>query len=41
MQDLLTIRDELCDRILQLLQLPLEERERSAIHFSAPWTVCP
>jgi hypothetical protein len=41
MPDLVTIRDELCDRILQSLQLPLEERERRAIHFSAPWTVCP
>jgi hypothetical protein len=40
-QDLFTIQDELCDRTLQLLQLSLEERERRAIHFSAPWTVCP
>jgi serine/threonine protein kinase/tetratricopeptide (TPR) repeat protein len=36
MQDLFTIQDELCDRILQSLQLPLEERERRASNRDVP-----
>ena len=36
MQDLFTIQDELCDRILQSLQLPLEERERRTSNRDVP-----
>ena len=36
MQDLFTIQDELCERILQSLQLPLEERERRTSNRDIP-----
>ena len=36
MQDLFTIQDELCERILQSLQLPLDERERRTSHRDVP-----
>lgn len=36
MQDLFTIQDELCERILQSLQLPLEERERRTSNRDVP-----
>ena len=36
MQDLFMIQDELCERILQSLQLPLDERERRASHRDVP-----
>jgi len=36
MQDLFMIQDELCERILQSLQLPLDERERRSSHRDIP-----
>jgi serine/threonine protein kinase len=36
MQDLFTIQDELCDRILLSLQFPLDERERRTSHRDVP-----
>jgi eukaryotic-like serine/threonine-protein kinase len=36
MQDLFMIQDELCERILQSLQLPLDERERRSSHRDVP-----
>ena len=36
MQDLFMIQDELCERILQSLQFPLDERERRSSHRDVP-----
>jgi eukaryotic-like serine/threonine-protein kinase len=36
MQDLFMIQDELCERILRSLQLPLDERERRSSHRDVP-----
>lgn len=36
MQDLFMIQDELCERILQSLQLPLDEREHRSSHRDVP-----
>ncbi|HXC48241.1 MAG TPA: protein kinase, partial [Candidatus Sulfotelmatobacter sp.] len=36
MHDLFMIQDELCERILQSLQLPLDERERRSSHRDVP-----
>jgi serine/threonine protein kinase len=36
MQDLFMIQDELCERILQSLHLPLDERERHSSHRDVP-----
>jgi serine/threonine protein kinase len=36
MQDLFMIQDELCERILQSLHLPLDERERRSSHRDVP-----
>jgi eukaryotic-like serine/threonine-protein kinase len=38
MQDLFTVQDELCERILQSLQVPLDERDRRASHRDVPAT---
>ncbi len=38
MQDLFTVQDELCERILQSLQVPLDEREQRAAHRDVPAT---
>lgn len=38
MQDLFTVQDELCERILQSLQVPLDERDRSQSHRDVPAT---
>jgi serine/threonine protein kinase len=36
LQDLFTVQDELCEAILQTLQLPLDERERRVSHRDVP-----
>jgi serine/threonine protein kinase len=38
MRDLFTIQDELCERILQSLQFPLDERQRRTSHRDVPAT---
>jgi serine/threonine protein kinase len=38
MQDLFTVQDELCERILQSLRVPLDEREQRASHRDVPAT---
>jgi TolB-like protein len=38
MQDLFTVQDELCERILQSLRIPLDEREKRHSHRDVPAT---